>query len=99
MLRASTPEERGMDSAVLAEALEFVHREGNALHSLLVVRNGRLVVEAYAPVHPPNEKHILNSCTKTVLSALVGSAIEKGYLREDDRVMDYFSDRSYSGGV
>lgn len=87
-----------MDSDVLAEAFEFLQGERKALHSVLVVRNGCLVVEAHAPEHSPNEKRMLNSCTKTVLSALVGVAIEKGHLREDDRVLDYFPEYAPTDG-
>jgi CubicO group peptidase (beta-lactamase class C family) len=90
MLTTATPEDCGMDSNVLAEAFEFLRGERKALHSVLVVRNGCLVVEAHAPGQSPSEKHIMNSCTKSVLSALVGIAIEKGILRQDDRVLDYF---------
>jgi CubicO group peptidase (beta-lactamase class C family) len=41
---------------------------------------------------------MLNSCTKSVLSALVGIAMEKGCLREDDRVLDYFPEYVPTGG-
>ena len=38
-------------------------------------------------------KHSLNSCTKSVLSALVGIAINEGYINSvNDKVLDYFPD-------
>ena len=90
MRTTAAPEDCGMDSGLLAEAFEFLQGQKKALHSVLILRRGCLVVEAHAPGHSPSEKHILNSCMKTVLSALVGIAMEKGCLREDDRVLDYF---------
>jgi CubicO group peptidase (beta-lactamase class C family) len=79
-----------MDPAVLAQAEKFVATEGKELHSLLIVRNGHLVSETYWPPYERTQKHILNSCTKTVVSALVGIATDDGLLRKDDKVLGYF---------
>ncbi|TMB02155.1 MAG: serine hydrolase [Deltaproteobacteria bacterium] len=86
----STPEEQGMDSSVLQRAFRDIQREGKALHSLVVVRNGCLVVEAYWPPYHREQKHYLNSATKAFLSALVGIAVHEEKLREDDLVSSYF---------
>ena len=83
-----------MDPRVLDQAARFVTTEGKELHSLLIVRNDQLVSETYWPSYERNQKHILNSCTKTVVSALVGIATDDGLLREDDRVLGYFSEGS-----
>ena len=84
----STPEEQGMDSSVLQRAFRDIQREGKALHSLVVVRNGCLVVEAYWPPYHREQKHYLNSATKAFLSALVGIAVHDEKLREDDVAWD-----------
>jgi len=57
------------------------------------VRNGYLVTEAYFHPYHQSRKHPILSCTKSFLSALVGIAIEEGYLDLDDKVLDFFSDR------
>ncbi len=87
---ASTPEEQGIDSNVLGQAFREMGDDGKSLHSLLVVRNGCAVLEAYWPPYHRDEKHYLNSATKAVLSALIGIAIHDGRLREDDFVASYF---------
>jgi CubicO group peptidase (beta-lactamase class C family) len=84
----TTPEEQGMDSNVLSRA--FRDMDGEGLHSLLVVRNGCLVVEAYWLRYHRERKHYLNSATKAVLSALVGIAVHDGKLREDELVLPHF---------
>jgi CubicO group peptidase (beta-lactamase class C family) len=89
-LCASTPEEQGIDSLVLARALREMGDESKGLHSLLVVRNGCVVLEAYRPPYRREQKHYLNSATKAVLSALIGIAIQDATLREDDFVASYF---------
>jgi CubicO group peptidase (beta-lactamase class C family) len=85
----STPEKQGMDSTVLSRTLQGIGAEGNGLHSLLVVRNGCVVVEAYRPPYDRDRKHYLNSATKAILSALVGIAVRDRQLREDDLVSSY----------
>ena len=79
-----------MDPGALDQAEKFVATEGKELHSLLIVRNGHLVSETYWPPYERTQKHILNSCTKTVVSALVGIATDDGLLRKDDKVLGYF---------
>jgi hypothetical protein len=45
--RTSTPEEQGMDSAMLAGALEFARATDLPLHSVTVIRDGLLVLDAF----------------------------------------------------
>ncbi len=43
----STPEKQGMDSATLVKLLEYIEGQGKGIDSLLVIRNGYLVLETY----------------------------------------------------
>ena len=76
----STPEEQGMDSALLALMLAQIHDQGHAIDGLQVVRNGHLVVDAVVSPFGPDTVHPIRSCTKSIVSALVGIAIEQGAL-------------------
>src|SRR5260370_5638272 len=87
--RPSTGNERAKNSA-FAQAVKYVATEGKELHSLLVLRNGELVFEKYWPPYERDRKHALNSCTKAVVSALIGIASDEGWLRENDTVLQYF---------
>lgn len=88
---SSTPEEQGMDSVALIKIFEYVEEENKDIHSLLVIRNGYIVLEAYYHPYTWDRKHILNSCTKSFVSALVGIAIDEGYIHnENSSVLDYF---------
>ncbi len=62
------------------------------LDSLLVVRHGRIVVEAYYAPFRPGLRHAVNSVTKAVVGTLAGIAIEDGRLRLDDPVFDGATD-------
>jgi len=64
------------------------------LHSLLVSRGGELVVEEYfngaSPTRPANVK----SVSKSVISALIGIAIDQGHLTGVDQpIADFFAEQ------
>jgi CubicO group peptidase (beta-lactamase class C family) len=92
--RTSTPEEGGIDSATLVRMFDYIADHEAEVHSVLVVRNETLVMEAY--FHPYNRSrvHSLTSCSKSFLSALVGIAVDEGYLNLDDHALDFFPDRT-----
>ena len=89
----SSPEEQGMSSERLARLVDF--GGSNDMDSLLVIRHGRIVLEAtYAPFQA-GLKHRVNSVTKSVISSLVAIALRDGRLDSTDRRMvDFFADRT-----
>jgi CubicO group peptidase (beta-lactamase class C family) len=89
--KTAAPEAEGVDTNALARSLGHVARICPTIHSLLVVRHGRLVVERYFNgTHEPDPWNI-KSASKSVLSALVGIALERGYIRSlDQPVLDFF---------
>ena len=80
--RSAAPEEQGMDSEKLAQMVEHIQQEKLDLHSLLIVRNGYLVSELYAYPYSAGQAHWIMSVTKSVIDALVGIAIQKGYIKD-----------------
>jgi CubicO group peptidase (beta-lactamase class C family) len=93
--RTSTPEKQGMDSEMLAEMLETIQEQGHNIDSVLVVRNGYMVADATIFPFEPGSRHIIYSCTKSVISALIGIAIDKGYIEGVDQpLLDFFPERT-----
>ena len=93
--RTSTPEEQGMDSEMLADMLETIEEQDYDIDSVVVVRNGYVVVDATVYPFQPGSRHIIYSCTKSVVSALIGIAIDKGYIKGVDQpVLDFFPGRT-----
>lgn len=78
----TTPEEQGMTSAVLADMLEQIEVHEYAIDSVTIIRNGYLVLDATFHPFPPNTKHIIHSCTKSVVGTLVGMLIDDGTIIE-----------------
>jgi CubicO group peptidase (beta-lactamase class C family) len=94
--RTSAPEDQGMDAGKISRALERIAQEGWAFHSLLIVRNGYLVSETYFASHSESRLHAQYSCTKSVVSTLVGIAIDKGYIEGVEQPLtDLFPDLDY----
>ena len=92
--RASSPEGQGMDSDRLAQMFEHIQAQKLDLHSLLVVRNGYLVAEAYFDPYNSHVRHYAASLTKSVVGALVGIAIDQGKIQSvDQKVLDFFPGR------
>lgn len=90
----SAPDEQNLDGQRLKLLVDRI-RDGSIrnVHSLLVVRNGYLVVEEYFGTHKPDQLHTLQSVSKSFTSALVGIAIEKGKFKGiDEKVLDFFPD-------
>ncbi len=92
--RTSAPEQQGIDSEKLAKAFDFVKENDVNIHSLILIRNGYLVLEAY---FYPNSKGIIHdvaSVTKSITSILIGIAIDKGFIKSINQpVMDFFLGR------
>jgi len=79
----STPEAEGLDADAIDEVYLDLFSETSypTVHSLLVVRNGALVAEAYA--RDPGDRdrfHHLQSATKSVTAILTGIALDEGLL-------------------
>ena len=63
-------------------------RENHRIRSLLVVRDGRLVVEEYFGGAGPDDLQDVRSVTKSVVSALAGTVIARGDLPGLDAAID-----------
>ena len=93
--RRATPESQGIDSNQLAEALSLVRTNKLPLHSLLIVRHGYVVMDAYFYPFTDGVRHDVASVTKSITTTLVGMAIEDGSIASlDTPVLSFFPDRT-----
>jgi CubicO group peptidase (beta-lactamase class C family) len=88
---------QGMNSAKLSVAVEFIKNRLPDAYSLLVVKNGYLVFEKYFRSGRPDRSAVVHSVTKSVMSALIGIALDKGYLKSVNQKIveflpEYFTD-------
>ena len=85
---------RAEASAKMAKAADkyfaAVAKEGQDLHSIMVVKDGNVVLEKWMSKGKENEPHILNSVSKTFTSMAVGLAISEGRLALNEKLVDIF---------
>ncbi len=92
--RASTPELQGMDSGKLGKLLDAIQSNSVRLHSILIIRNGYLVLEAYYPPYGPDIRHSIESNTKSIIGTLTGIAIDQGKIQNvNQKLVDFFPDQ------
>jgi CubicO group peptidase (beta-lactamase class C family) len=91
--QTSFPEEQGMDSEELAKLVDF--GTTHSFDSLLVVRHGKIVAEAYYAPYAAGIPHAVYSAVKGVISTLIAITSKDGLLDSPNhRVLDFFDRRS-----
>ena len=90
-LPRSTPEAEGIPSkAVTALFDSLMLLPKTEIHSVMVLRYGKVVAEIYPAPFAPEYSHTMYSCSKTFVSAAVGLAVADNRLRLTDRVATFF---------
>ncbi|MHA2109228.1 MAG: serine hydrolase domain-containing protein [Candidatus Hodarchaeales archaeon] len=92
----STPEAQGMDSRVLENLEKHTLKTYPNIYSMVIVRNGCLVEEEYFKTTDTTKRNIY-SCTKSFTSALIGIAIQEGYIEGiNTSVLDFFPSYTFT---
>jgi CubicO group peptidase (beta-lactamase class C family) len=88
--KVATPAEQGLDPMLLSE-LYFNAAKLETLYGLLVIKSGYLIAEKYFNEGSIDQLSGRQSTTKSFTSALVGIALDQGYLSSlDQRMMEFF---------
>lgn len=89
--RHSSPEEQGLDSAVLAAMVSDIHRRGVGIHSITVIRHGNVVLDtAFYPYSAMPAPHDAASLTKSITAVITGIAVQQGRVALDGKMLSYF---------
>ncbi len=93
--QSSTPEAQGIDSEKLTEVLDVIKNQSIPINSLLVIRNGAVVLDAYF-YNPYSGKypHDMASVTKSVMTTLIGIAAGQGKINLDQTLISFFPERT-----
>ena len=94
--RSSTPEEQGMDSETLAEVITYIQGPPTfGIDTVTVIRNGYVVLDATIYPNPSDVKRNVQGVAKGILSALIGIAIDKGYIESVEQpILEFFPERT-----
>jgi len=90
----STAVEQNMSASHLKDMIQYFEDHLISINSIVIVRNGHIVLEEYFDFFDENTTVSIFSCTKTITSTLVGIAIDMGYIANTSiPILDYFPDR------
>ncbi|MDX2283794.1 MAG: serine hydrolase domain-containing protein [Bacteroidia bacterium] len=91
-LPRSTPEAEGVASPGISAFIDAADAAGIELHSLMMLRNGKVVAEGWWAPYGPELRHTMYSCSKSFTSAAVGFAVQEQRIALSDRVVSFFPD-------
>jgi len=105
----STPEEQNMSSSILTDMEFYILSEEIPIDSITIIKNGYLVYEEYYKdylinpdknftttwvLHDNTQKHYIWSCTKSIISLLIGIAIDHGFIDNTSQTFyEFFPER------
>jgi CubicO group peptidase (beta-lactamase class C family) len=96
-LLTGTLDNTGLDKALLNEMMQKIVDGTYAnVHSVLIIKDGKLVFEEYFYEYNKTKLHEMRSATKSIISALTGIAIDKGYIKsKTETVLSYFPEYTF----
>ena len=95
-LEVSSLDTEGIDSEKIVNLHKLIiYGDFGDVHSLLIMKNGKLVFEEYYRNYSRESREKIYSVSKSVTSALIGIAIEKDFIKSvDDKLYDFFPEYS-----
>lgn len=84
--RRARPATTGLDSTLLAQAVERAEGQAN-LHNMIVARHGEVVLERHFRGPGPSQPANVKSASKSLLSAVVGAAVRDGHLESAEEAI------------
>lgn len=94
ILRRSSPESQGVSSSSVLRFMESVDQHVGSMHSVMVLRHGKVIAEAWWSPQAADKPHVLWSLSKSFTSTAVGFAVEEGKLKLHDEVLSFFPEES-----
>ena len=94
------PKEQKMDPDIISGLYEHISANNLDIDSVLIIRNGYIIDEKYLENHAirnemkfarndafihDERRHVIYSCTKSVVSLLIGIVIEKGLIKSTEQ--------------
>lgn len=89
----ATAESVGIPSSSIITFLNRILEHKLNLHSLLVIRSGKIVAEGYWAPFDKERKHRLYSVSKSITALAIGYMIDEGKISLDDHIVDFFPEK------
>ncbi len=89
--RTTDPASVGMDPGKFTYLEDMIKSQYININGIAIVRKGYLTYEKYYNGYTPLDTHNVASVTKSFISALIGIAIDAGYIQSvDQKVLEFF---------
>ncbi len=74
--------------------VEFLKRLEGIIepHGIVMVKNGKVICDVSYKPYDTNKPHVVNSVTKTFIGIAIGLLYDKGLIRLEDKIVDFFDD-------
>lgn len=81
-----------INSAIINDLLQaLLNKKYKNIHSILIIKNGKLVLEEYYSGYDRTKFHQIRSATKSIGSILTGIAIDKGFIpNANEKIYSHF---------
>ena len=93
MFGKTTPEAAGISSRSIEKFLRLLDKRGAIMHSMLMIRDGKVLLEKYWAPFDEKFCHRMYSQTKSYAAIAIGLLEEEGKLSLDDKVSSIFPDK------
>ncbi|MDD5603250.1 MAG: serine hydrolase [Eubacteriales bacterium] len=93
-LEKVTPESAGIPSKAVTAFITRLKDKNLCLHSFIMIRHGKILAEGYYKPLSPDILHRMYSTSKSFLSVGVGILAGEGKISLDDRITQYFPDKT-----
>jgi CubicO group peptidase (beta-lactamase class C family) len=96
-LSSANLDKSNLNKALLEEMTQkIINGTYKNVHSILIIKDGKLVFEEYFYEHNKAKLHEMRSATKSFVSALMGIALSKGFIKSiDEKVLPYFPEYTF----
>jgi len=81
-----------IEKGYLADMFDYIEKHQLRIHSMLLVKDGAKVFDAYKKGFYPFHNENVYSISKSFTSIAIGICIDKGYVKLTDKVLPYFKD-------
>lgn len=88
--KTSDLKSQNVDSTLIYKLFSQLHNGEHKIHSALLIKDDKILIEEYFDKHEVDMQHGLRSVNKSIISILMGIAIDKGYIESlDDPILKY----------
>ncbi|OXS76152.1 6-aminohexanoate hydrolase [Lysinibacillus sp. KCTC 33748] len=95
--QAVKPESIYMNNEKLSKLEQTIKSDYHNINGIIIIKDGHLAYEKYFNGKGSDHCHHIASVTKSVLSALIGIAIDKGYINSvEEKVLDFFPEYMFA---